>query len=66
MNIERGLALYVGIPCAVIGAGMFVRLIFEVMADTARWSMLELSGMFIVDALLLLTGIVLIRSASRK
>jgi len=66
MNLEKGLALYVGIPCAVIGVGMFLRLMFEIISNTARWSMFEVTGIFVVDALILITGIVLIKSASRK
>ena len=66
MSFERGIALYVGIPCTLIGVGMLFRFILEIIADASRWSTLELVGIFLVDALILITGFVLIRSAGRK
>lgn len=66
MSFDRGAALYVGIPCMLVGAGMFLRFIFEIIVDASRWSALELTGIFIVDTLLFITGFLLVRSAARK
>jgi len=66
MSFERGIALYVGLPCLLVGVGMLLRFVFEIIVDASRWSALELTGIFIVDALILITGFVLVRSAARK
>jgi len=66
MSFERGIALYVGIPCTLIGVGMFLRFIFELITNASRWSPLELAGIFTVDALIIITGFILLRSAARK
>lgn len=66
MSFERGIALYVGIPCIIVGAGMFLRFLFTLFTDASRWSAFEMTGFLIVDVLIFVMGFFLVRSASRK